>query len=458
MKNKDHLREIIAAQKHGEPAGIASICSYNKYVIEAALQQAREDTSVVLIESTSNQVNQFGGYTGMKPDGFKEYIFSIARYMKFPVEQIILGGDHLGPFPFRDETETAAMEKSVKMIEGYVSAGCKKIHIDTSMGLADDPGGTGWGLDPDVIALRCARLCSAAERAYDELKKQNRDYAPPLYVIGTEVPAPGGSDEVEEGVSVTKVSGFEETVSITKALFYKQKLEQAWERVIAVVVQPGVEFGDHTIIEYDRGKTRELTDAVKRYPGLVFEGHSTDYQTAQHLKEMVEDGVAILKVGPALTFAVREAVYMLSFMEEELFKSDRSVKLSAFIETFDSAMSRNPVHWQKYYTGTDKEVALKRKYSFFDRARYYWLDESVNDSLGLLIINLRSADVPLSLVSQFFPRQYNKIRLGLLENDPEALIRDSVKSILENYSYAVGNFKEGGKRVRSTPTTDTKGR
>jgi D-tagatose-1,6-bisphosphate aldolase subunit GatZ/KbaZ len=441
LKNNDRLNDIVAAQKQGEPAGITSVCSYNKYVIEAALQLALDDGSAVLIESTSNQVNQFGGYTGMRPDGFKEYIFSIARSMKFPVEHIILGGDHLGPFPFRDERETEAMEKSVKMVEGYVSAGCKKIHIDTSMGLADDHGGAGSGLDPDVIALRCARLCSAAERAYHELKKQNRDSVPPVYVIGTEVPAPGGSDEVEEGVSVTKVPEFEETVSITKKLFYKHKLEQAWERVIAVVVQPGVEFGDHTIIEYNRGKAWELSNAVKQFPGLVFEGHSTDYQTAERLKEMVEDGIAILKVGPALTFAVREAVFMLSFMEKELFKNDPSVKLSAFIETFDRAMLRNPVHWQKYYTGTGKEVEIKRKYSFFDRARYYWPDESVKDSLGLLIGNLRSSDVPLSLVSQFFPRQYDKIRIGMLEKDPEALIRDSVRSILESYSYAVGNIK-----------------
>ena len=114
------------------------------------------------------------------------------------------------------------------------------------------------------------------------------------------------------------------------------------------------------------------------------------------------------------------------------------------------------MHWKKYYTGTDKEVGLKRKYSFFDRARYYWPDEAVDDSLRLLIGNLRSDDVPLSLVSQFFPGQYNKIRMGLLKNDPEALIRDCVKSILESYSYAVGNIKEGGKRLSSTLITDTK--
>jgi D-tagatose-1,6-bisphosphate aldolase subunit GatZ/KbaZ len=443
LKYSDHFGEIVAAQKSGRPAGIASICSYNKYVMEAVFQQALEEGNPVLIESTSNQVNQFGGYTGMKPDSFREYIFSIARSMKFPIENIILGGDHLGPFPFRDEPESAAMEKSVEMVEVYVSAGCKKIHIDTSMSLGDDPGGAGSGLDPAVVAQRCARLCSAAEKAYDDMKKLNRDSDPPVYVIGTEVPAPGGSDEVEEGVSVTKVSEFEETVSITKELFYKHKLERAWERVIAVVVQPGVEFGDHTIVEYNRAKARDLAAALKRYQGIVFEGHSTDYQSAQCLKEMVEDGVAILKVGPALTFAVREAVYMLNNMEEELFKNDRSVKMSDFIESLDRAMSRNPVHWKKYYTGPQKEVELKRRYSFFDRIRYYWPDESVNDSLKRLIGNLRSADIPISLISQFFPRQYSRIRKGLLENDPEALIRDSVRSVLDNYSYAVSNKKDG---------------
>ena len=41
------------------------------------------------------------------------------------------------------------------------------------------------------------------------------------------------------------------------------------------------------------GKAKELAAAIKEIPDLVFEGHSTDYQTKIKLREMVEDGVAI---------------------------------------------------------------------------------------------------------------------------------------------------------------------
>ena len=64
-----------------------------------------------------------------------------------------------------------------------------------------------------------------------------------------------------------------------------------------MVVQPGVEHGDHTILEYDRARAAHLARAIRDLPRLVFEGHTTDYQTPQALTQMVEDGIAILKVG-----------------------------------------------------------------------------------------------------------------------------------------------------------------
>ncbi|GAG59910.1 unnamed protein product, partial [marine sediment metagenome] len=84
-KTLSPLQEIVYAQKQGIPRGIYSICSANQFVLVAGFQQAlRElqahqdkqivrdqktvlDQSPLLIESTSNQVNQYGGYTGMTP-------------------------------------------------------------------------------------------------------------------------------------------------------------------------------------------------------------------------------------------------------------------------------------------------------------------------------------------------------------------------------------------------------
>ena len=192
MGNARILGEVVAAQKQGEPRGICSICSYNRYVIESAMLQALQDDSVVLIESTCNQVNQFGGYTGMKPLDFGAYVSRIARSMGFALDRVVLGGDHLGPFPFRYEASGAAMAKAREMVRQYVSAGCTKIHLDTSMRLADDPGDADTPLEPSTIAERCADLCTVAEEAYSTLEHDHSHAGAPRYVIGTEVPPPGG--------------------------------------------------------------------------------------------------------------------------------------------------------------------------------------------------------------------------------------------------------------------------
>jgi D-tagatose-1,6-bisphosphate aldolase subunit GatZ/KbaZ len=438
METKQFFKQMIQKQKQGKAKGIYSVCSYNNYVVEATLQQAMEDESPVLIESTCNQVNQYGGYTGMKPHDFKEYILSISKRMGFPEERIIIGGDHLGPFPFRNEDSLKAMQKARQMLKEYVIAGFAKIHLDSSPRLADDPVESSASLDPGIIAERCADLCRVAEIAFEEQKNKNKDASAPVYVIGTDVPTPGGSDEVEEGVNITKVSEFKKTVAITRDLFFRHNLQDAWDRVVAVVVQPGVEHGDHTIIEYDRKKAQGLTAALKEYPDLVFEGHTTDNQTTSGLKEMVEDGIAILKVGPSLTFALREAVFMLEYIEKELHQIKRFENLSNFIQTLDNVMLKNPRHWEKHYGGSENYQKFSRKYSFFDRARYYWVDEEVKESLSRLITNLRSVDIPLTLISQFMPMQYRKVRNVGLSKDPEELIRDRIRDVIKEYSYAVG--------------------
>jgi len=436
MRGGDYLKSIVDNQKNGIPKGIYSVCSYNQYVIEASFEKAIEDDSVVLIESTCNQVNQFGGYTGMRPADFKNYIFSFAQSMNFPAERIIMGGDHLGPYPFQNEKSDTAMKKACEMVREFALSGVSKIHLDTSMALGDDPGGPNATLDPYTIAERCADLCNVAEQT---IKETDYQYPAPVYVIGTEVPAPGGSDEVEEGLNITKVNDLKETVSLAKELFYKRNLQEAWERVIAVVVQPGAEHGDHTVVEYDREKAKNLSSSLMEYPHLVFEGHATDYQTARGLKEMVEDGIAILKVGPSLTFNLRESVFLLNYIEEELFRGNPKKTLSMFIDTLEQAMLENPQHWKKHYQGNEVELQFARRYSLFDRARYYWVDEKVKSSLKVLINNLSSVDLPISLISQFFPEQYKKVRLGSLKKDPEIFIRDRIMEILKAYSSAVRN-------------------
>ena len=431
---KDHFKELISASKGGRPMGIYSICSINRFVLKEALKYSLSKNGIVLIESTCNQVNQFGGYTGMLPVDFREYVLSIASETGFPKKRVIVGGDHIGPFPFRNESSSIAMEKARGLIKNCVEAGYKKIHIDASMPLKGDRNGEDGRLDKEIIAARCADLAKSAEDAFKKTGAENRDA--PVYVIGTDIPSPGGSDEVNKGRRVTTVEDLEETVSLTRKHFSSRGLESVWERVIAVVVQPGVEHGDHIIIDYSREDARELSKTIKSYENLVFEAHTTDYQTRENLKKMVEDGFFILKIGPSLTNALKEAVFLLSYIEEEIFENSRP-GLSNLRNVLEEAMLENPTYWKSYYTGSGEKIRIARKYSFFDRSRYYWGDNKVKESLDRLLKNLGSVEIPLSIIGQFFPIQYKKIREGLIKPDPVSLIEDRISNVFDDYSYAV---------------------
>lgn len=434
MSNIHPMKDMVKKQKMGIHVGIYSACSANDLVIEAVMERAKQADDIVLIEATANQVNQYGGYTGMQPIDFKNFVYSLADKVDFPKDKIILGGDHLGPLTWKNEPAESAMEKAKELIKQFVSAGFTKIHIDTSMHLGSD--NPDKKLETTVIAERGAVLAQVAEDTFKELQKSNPDALHPVYVVGSEVPIPGGSQgEEEEGLQVTKVADFEETVSVFKESFKRHNLESTWENVIAVVVQPGVEFGEDSIDEYDREAARDLCKALKKYPNMVFEGHSTDYQTQTAFRKMVEDGIAILKVGPALTFALREALFALAHIENELASLNTEMEPSRFIDVLEDVMLKNPENWQKHYHGNEHRLKFARKYSLSDRCRYYLPLPKVKEAIDKLFANLRSVKIPLTLISQFMPKQYSKFREGKLENDPASLAKDRVVDCIDEYLY-----------------------
>ena len=425
------LKQIVKAQKEGRAVGIYSCCSANEYVIRAALLKGKKDNSCVLIESTANQCDQYGGYTGMKPADFKAFVEDIAKEIGFDTNKLFLGGDHLGPLTFTSLNEEEAMKEADELIRCYVSAGFTKIHIDTSMRVKDDDVNT--RLSDETIARRGARLAKVAEEAYAKLLETNPDAIEPVYIVGSEVPIPGGAQgAVDEGVQVTKPEDFKATLNTFEKAFKDNGLDHAWSNVIGIVVQPGVEEKDSGCTEYDRAKAVDLCAAIRDYDNIVFEGHSTDYQTKIKLREMVEDGIAILKVGPGFTFMMRQALFALADIENELLKD----KASHFKDVLDAAMLKDTKYWSKHYIGTEEEVALKRKYSFSDRCRYYMPVPEVKQAMQTMIQNLRTNGIPLNLLTQYMPIQYTIVREGLLENDPEALIVDRICDSIDEYLYA----------------------
>lgn len=436
------MKDIVKRYKSGENVGIFSVCCSNQYVIEAAMQKLLNKNISLLVEATANQVDQFGGYTGMKPKEYVKYIYSIADKVGFPKERIILGGDHLGPLTWRTINPREAMENAKNLIREYVLAGFSKIHIDTSMPLNGDFENEIF--DDSLIANRASVLCKVAEEAYLELKEKNDEAMHPVYIIGSEVPIPGGAqvEEEEAGPKVTSVEGFKNTVETFKKAFESFGVGDAWQYVIGVVVQPGVEFSSDYVWEYNREEAKDLIDELKNYPQLIFEAHSTDYQTPRALKEMVEDGFIILKVGPALTFGFREGIFALNHIENELLKYDENVELSNFIEVLDFSMIKNPKDWVHHYSGTGEKIKLERKYSLSDRARYYMPKDEVNFALEKLMNNLEGIEIPMTIISQFMHEQYKKVREGVLKPIAKELLKDRIGEYLDDYVYAVENGEE----------------
>jgi D-tagatose-1,6-bisphosphate aldolase subunit GatZ/KbaZ len=426
----DIFDDIVRDKKNGGARGITSICSAHPFVLRVVMQRAACKGTAVLVESTCNQVNQFGGYTGMTPEAFVTYARGIAQQAGLSADRLLLGGDHLGPNVWQNEPSESALAKSADLIRAYIKAGYIKIHLDASMKMADDD--PSQPLPVEIAAQRSAFLAECAEQACVE------EYSiPPRYVFGTEVPIPGGAQNEQEELCVTNPQDARQTIELNRRAFEQAGLGAAWERVLALVVQPGVEFGDEFVHDYQPELARGLVELIESYPNLVYEAHSTDYQTLRCLRSLVQDHFAILKVGPALTFAYREAIFALAYMENELIPAapDRS----NIIEALERAMLNAPQFWQKYYPESKDQAHFARKYSLSDRSRYYWVESGVQSAAKKLFANLHKKALPMALISQFSPLQSSKVRSGEIAATPEAIIGDRIGCVLEEYDRATEN-------------------
>jgi len=416
------LAGLATARRNGSPYGITSICSAHPLVIQSAIRRAVADThSMLLIEATCNQVNQFGGYTGMTPDLFVAFVLEIASREGLEPSRIIFGGDHLGPNPWRSEPAAQAMSKAEAMVTAYVWAGFSKIHLDASMGCAGEPA----ALDDETIATRAARLAKVAEKA-----ARAKGGALPLYIIGTEVPVPGGADHALSDLQPTEAAAARRTIEIHREIFAREGLGDAFGRVIALVVQPGVEFGSANVIAYKPEASKALTGLLDELPSLVYEAHSTDYQSRAALTALVANGFPILKVGPGLTFALREALYGLDLIATEMVAGYGDRPLA---RTMERVMLAAPGHWRSHYHGDETRLYLQRHYSYSDRIRYYWSNPTASVAVGRLREGLSGVSIPETLMRQFLPTL--PAGLGPAGN-PEAILLAAVDSVLADYEAA----------------------
>jgi D-tagatose-1,6-bisphosphate aldolase subunit GatZ/KbaZ len=417
------LLDLPRQHRIGIRAGITSICSAHPLVIEAALLRGRDENRAVLIEATCNQVNQDGGYTGMTPADFRRFVEAIAARIGFDTDQLILGGDHLGPNPWKHLPAAEALDKAKVMIDGFVKAGFTKLHLDTSMGCLGEP----IALPDAITADRAAQLAKTAEAVSDGRKK-------PVYIIGTEVPVPGGALEALDHLEVTSPAAALDTIAVHRAAFAAFGLEDAFERDVGIVVQPGVEFGNEDVIVYRPEAAEELSAVLRLVPQFVFEAHSTDYQPETALSALVRDGFNILKVGPGLTFALREALYGLDQIAVVLDDLPPSETLRAGMEAL---MMREPKYWSRYYHGSDADLKVQRHFSYSDRIRYYWPHPDALALVEKLMARFGDKPLPAPLISQYLAALYPAAAEGTLQADARSLLIGAVQRQIDLYQRAI---------------------
>lgn len=372
----DILGQVIAESRAGSAVAIPSVCSAHPEVLAASLRLAERLDRAVVIEATSNQVNQDGGYTGMRPADFIAFVRGLADGLGVARERVLFGGDHLGPQAWRKLPAEAAMAKAHVMVADYVAAGFTKVHLDCSEGCAGEPAQL-----PDAVTVpRAAELARTAVGVRADL----------LFVVGTEVPPPGGARH-DEGADIppTRAEAARATLDAHVAAF------DGIGRIGGLVVQPGVEFSPMQVHHLPLARDPGLKEAVAHHPDVVLEAHSTDYQRPAAFVRLAELGFAFQKVGPALTFAWREAIYALDWLSEAAGWGESIVR-----PAMERVMVADPGSWQGHYHGADLE--MQRHFGLADRIRYYWPRAEAQAAVAALRDRLAGRALPDALLWQAF--------------------------------------------------------
>lgn len=402
---------------------LPSYCIANQLAIKSIMLSRLSDNAPVLFEATSNQVNHKGGYTGMTPFKYKEMVVKLAEEVSFPVDRLIFGGDHLGPLPFSHCERKLAEHEAELMVRSFIKAGFQKLHIDTSM-----PLGSEKFISKEAVAKLGVKLIKVAEQEFSQLKEENPLALEPIYVIGSEVPPAGGKKLTDGGPHITSLTDIDETLKAYQEEIQKNNLMNVWDRIVALVIQPGVEYGDSSIDRFNESKFPSIADILKKYD-IALEAHSTDYQNIKQLKGLVNSGFLYLKVGPEVTKSLLEALLKLEEIESLLIPCQRS--RSNLRNTLLRAMRMNPRNWERYYSSdTDSELL----FSLLDRSRYYLGYKEVEEAIKLLLLNLKEGQkLPVSggIIRYFFPEQFR--RLDWETATASAYLNDYVACQIQRY-------------------------
>ena len=405
------LRDVIMRNRAGQALSIPSVCSAQGDVILASLLRAQTLDCTIVIEATSNQVNQFGGYTGMRSSDFMAFVHGIAKIANVDLERIQFGGDYLGLQVWRNESPDSAMAKVHQLVSNYVQAGFTKIHLDYSEGCASEPA----QLDDEITTARSAKLARICLNSANNL----------MFIVGTEVPPPGGARTNKSGdIAATSP----DTAHATFAL-HMDKFGDIAALICGLVVQQGVEFSPMQIHHLSMAKDPELIQSITDWPFVCLEAHSVDYQHPHVLQRLAQLGFAFQKVGPALALAYLQALYSLNIVRSFLLRCERHLPVALEI-----AMLENPQYWRVFYYGSAEQLLQQRHFGLADRIRYYWPVPSVQAAVQQLFDDLPH-QIPDPILWQVFGQPVLDCEEDLAGSQVQRLVRAQIQIVLDLYFF-----------------------
>ncbi len=345
---------------------LPSFCTSNIEVIKSILFFCNLKKLPCLIECTSNQVNQNGGYTNKTPKIFVEEISRLRKKIKFKPDRLFLGGDHLGPLPWNSKNNDIALKNSILLIKDYLNENFSKIHIDTSIKCKNDK-----YINSKIVFNRTNRILNDFS-----IKKKIKDR---FIVVGTEVPLAGSGDNKK--IIRTSIKQIETEFFNFKEIFQRLNLKKMF---FGLVIEPGMKYKHYTITKPNFYNFRNKKNISKKN-NFVYEAHSTDYQSQKILRQLVKNNFKFLKVGPELTFNYARSLFFMENIE----KKKNKIKNSNIKETIFSTMLKNKKYWNGYYTKKKPGLFLNSK---LDRMRYYFDTKEVKNSVLTLKKNINLLD------------------------------------------------------------------
>lgn len=375
--------------KHSLP----SFCTANFNVIKILIIFAKYYNLPILLESTSNQVNQFGGYTGLTPRQFYKKIDKLKKKIKIKNKQVMIGADHLGPLPWKKLNSKIALKNAKTLIKKCISLKYDKIHIDSTIVCKDDK-----NLNLNLIRSRSAKIFNTVPK---------KDIKNIFFVFGSEVPFAGGGNTNKIKPSVLnniKVDYFLYN-SILKNLNSNKKNK------FSLVVEPGMAFSNSKISLPKLKKFKKNLSFSKKN-NFSYEAHSTDYQRLVTLKKLVKNNFRFLKVGPELTFDFYQAIKKMEKIEDTNCNQKSNISYELM-----KAMSKDNKYWKDYYKGTKKKIEFLKLNSYLDRMRYYWDSKNVKKSMIKLFKNIDT-----------IPQKVLKKELKLKSNEEKQIDKINLKN------------------------------